>query len=155
MTLQAELRDALERGDAGAVRSIYHRLYPAMPQPTDHSEDMVVLHQARTAAESVSLAKRLYSHAWLTERGLQSGLPNALRPPAEQRQGRVVAAVGVSYGSKSRRPDRVEEAAEIERVMARAAGDLIREGITDRARIAPAMWAARERFIKGRLRKVI
>ena len=153
--LQAAFRDCLDSGDAVRLLKIYGTVFPKMPAPKDVEEAWVVLHQARTGAESVRLEKRLYSHAWLVERRLKSSLPDELRPPKQRVFPIIVSAVGVAVKAFSSRADRVEEAASLERVMARAAGDMIRDGIFDRARIAPVMWAARDAFINGRMRRVI
>ena len=54
------------------------------------------MHFARTQARSIEFSRRAWSHAWLMERGLPSGLPDELRPRAERIYPRVVEAVGVS-----------------------------------------------------------
>jgi len=153
MSLPAAFRDCLDIGDAARLLKIYGSVYPKMPAPKDLGEAWVILHQARTGAKSVRLEKRLYSHAWLMERGLKSSLPDELRPKVQQVCAVIVSAVGVAVKSITTRADRKEEAAALERVMARAAGDMVRDGIYDRARIAPVMWAARDAFINGRLRR--
>ena len=153
--LQAAFRDCLDSGDAVRLLKIYGTVYPKMPAPKDVEEAWVVLHQARTGAESVKLEKRFYSHAWLMERGLKSSLPDELRPKVQQICPVIVSAVGVAVKAFSSRSDRVEEAASLEQVMARAAGDMIRDGIFDRARIAPVMWAARDAFLSGKMRREI
>ena len=153
--LQAAFRECLDNGDALRLLQIYGSLFPKLPKPADIEEAQVILHQARTGAESVKLEKRLYSHAWLDERRLKSSLPDELKPPKKRIFPIISSAVGVAVKSFSRRSDRVEEAASLEQVMARAAGDMVRDGIYDRARIAPVMWAARDAFINGRMRREI
>lgn len=155
MSIPSALRRALEDGDAVEVARVYDAAYPKLPRLAGKDEAEVVMHQARTAAESMRIEKRLYSHAWLVERGLRSKLPDDLKPPGEKVKPVIFSAVGVAVKSLSSRADRVEEAREIERVMVRAAGQMVRDGITDRARIAPVMWQARENFIRGRLKKMI
>lgn len=154
MSVKSELRSAMSDGDADAVARIYDHAYPNMPKATQE-EAAVVMHTARTASESMPLAKRLYSHAWLTDRGFRSQLPEELRPRSERVESVIVPAVGVAVSSFAQSAYRKEEAKAIERVMARAAGDMVRDGITDRARIAPRMWEARELYLRGKLRREI
>lgn len=72
-----------------------------MPQPESPEAAEIVMHRARTEAESVSLRARAYSHAWLLERALPSGLPDALRPRAQRLYPVVALAVGISVGFRS------------------------------------------------------
>lgn len=59
------------------------------------------MHRARTETESISIAKRAYSHRWLEERGLPSGLPDHLKPSVDRLYPRVVEGVGISVNFKS------------------------------------------------------
>lgn len=137
--------DALAAGDAGWLRRFWRALFPHLPGPASDREAEATMHHARTQSASLLLAKRLYSHAWLEERGLPSALPDELRPERPER--RIVRAVAV--GVRSRRlPD--ADARELERVMAAAGGEAILAGVTDDREISRAMWAARERFLGGR-----
>jgi len=149
----ALLRECLEEVDALTAVRLWGHLFPGLPQMRDPAEAIVAVHMARTAAVSVALHKRLYSHAWLVERGYPSQLPADLRPPAERNRPRIVQAVGIAVMSRSRRPDRVEEAAAMERVMADAAGDMILAGITDPARVSAHMWQARDAWLKRNRRR--
>ncbi len=103
------------------------------------------MHRGRTEAESIHLSKRLYSHAWLVERGLPSGLPDHLRPPAERVHPRIIAAVGIAVKSMSGNRERARE---IEAAMAEAAGDAMTSGITDPKRVSELMWEARDRLLR-------
>ncbi len=127
-----------------------------MPQPESHDEAEVIMHQARTAADSVPMQKRIYSHAWLDERGLPSQLPDGMKPPRERRGPPVIfSAALIGVGTLSSSTGRREEAKAMERAMADAVGDMITSGITDRERIARRMWKARDAFIHQRMRKLI
>jgi hypothetical protein len=137
------VRDALAAGDAGWLSRFWARIWPHLPGPASSAEAEIMMHHARTQAESLPLAKRLYSHAWLDERGLPSGLPDALRP--WRSEPRIVRAVGVGVrGSRLPRAD----ARELERVMAEAGGAAILAGVMDNREISRAMWAARDRFLR-------
>lgn len=101
MDAPTAFRAALEAGDIAAVRALWSAVSPHLPQPANDAEAEVSLHLARTAADSVSLDRRAWSHRWLTERGYPSQLPDRLRPSAERLYPRVVEAVGISVNLKS------------------------------------------------------
>jgi len=153
MTAAARLRECLEEVDARTAVRLWGHLFPGLPQTRDPAEAVIAIHMARTGAESVALHKRLYSHAWLSERGYPSQLPVELRPPAERNRPRIAEAVGVAVMCTSGRLDRIEEAAEIERVMAAAAGDMMLAGITDPKRVSAHMWQARGAWIARQRRR--
>ena len=92
-------RAALEAGDFRQLRRISEKAEPHLPRLTDDQAE-IVMHDARTRARSMPLSKRLWSHRWLTERGHESGLPDRLRPSAEQLTPRIVSAVGISYQNR-------------------------------------------------------
>jgi hypothetical protein len=52
-------------------------------------------------AETVSFKARAWSHRWLTERALPSGLPDRLKPSAERVYSRVVEGVGISVNCRN------------------------------------------------------
>ena len=154
--LASAFRAALYDGDVSRTRHLWAQVSPEMPQPQTDDEAEVIMHQARTAADSVPMQKRIYSHAFLAERGLPSQLPDGMKPPRERRGPPVIfPAALISVGSLSRSADRREEAKAMERAMADAVGDMIVSGITDKARIAKRMWEARDAFIHKRMRRMI
>ncbi len=157
MTALADaFRTALYDGDVHRTQALWAQVAPDMPQPENSGEAEVIMHQARTAADSVPMQKRIYSHAFLAERGLPSQLPDGMKPPRERKGPPVIfpaALIGVSTLCSS--ADRREEAKAMERAMADAVGDMITSGITDKARIAKRMWWARDAFIQRRMRKMI
>lgn len=97
-----------------------------MPQPESDEEALRAMHAARTAASSIPLRLRAYSHAWLAERGLPSLLPDELRPRAERMY--PVPAIAVGLGALNIRPHTpilrgVAEAAVLEAEADRKLGD--------------------------------
>ncbi len=156
MSISAAFRAALYDGDVQRTRHLWAQVSPEMPQPENYGEAEVVMHQARTAAESVALEKRIYSHAFLAERGLPSQLPDDMKPKRERKGPPVIfPAALIGVGTLSSNADRREEAKAMEKAMADAVGDMITSGITDRERISKRMWEARDAFITGRMRKMI
>ena len=154
--LASAFRAALYDGDVSRTRHLWAQVSPEMPQPQTDDEAEVIMHQARTAADSVPMQKRIYSHAFLDERGLPSHLPDGMKPPRERHGPPVIfPAALIAVGSLSRSADRREEAKAMERAMADAVGDMIVSGITDRERIAKRMWEARDAFIQKRMRRMI
>ena len=88
-------RRALEDGDVAALRSAWSSLFPGLPQPRSDAQAEIVMHRARTEAGSVSLKARAWSHRWLVDHDLPSGLPDELRPRAERIYPRIAAGVGI------------------------------------------------------------
>jgi hypothetical protein len=72
-----------------------------LPLGASDGETLTMMHIARTEAQSIPLRMRAYSHRWLIERGLPSGLPDALRPTVDQTCPVVVDAVGVAVKAAS------------------------------------------------------
>jgi len=66
--------------DVVGICDLWFRHAPHLPQPKNNEEALITLHYARTEAWSIPVRLRCYSHAWLTERGLPSALPDWLRP---------------------------------------------------------------------------
>ena len=85
----------LEAGDVAGLTAHWAQAMPHLPQPSREQAE-IVMHMTRTATESLSLAARAYSHAWLTERLIPSQLPDHLKPAAEQLHPKVVGAVGIA-----------------------------------------------------------
>jgi hypothetical protein len=93
--------DLLEAGDVRGLRRHWAAVAPKMPQPRNAEEAEIVMHRARTEAESVSFRHRAYSHRWLMERGLPSGLPDRLKPSAEKFYPRIAMGVGISVNTSN------------------------------------------------------
>jgi hypothetical protein len=102
-----------------------------------------VLHRARTEAESVSLPARAWSHRWLAERSLPSGLPDALKPKAERLY--PVVHEGVLIGVKAQSELMKPAAAEIQREMEGAVAEAYADGRTTPEFVRRRMFEARQR----------
>lgn len=99
MSIATAVRRCLVDLDVTGIRALWSKVSPHLPQPKDDGEALAALHAARTAADSVPLRLRAYSHRWLTERALPSQLPDRLKPSAEQICPRTVTSVGIAVGS--------------------------------------------------------
>lgn len=102
MAASDAFRKALVAGDAALLWKMWGTWFPDFPQPQSQGDAEIHLHAARSAAGSIAIRLRCYSHHWLTERGLPSLLPAELLPQAERYTPKVAAGVGFSWGSRSR-----------------------------------------------------
>lgn len=98
---QAVAQRILREGDFRALRKHWSDVFPHLPGPTSDSDAEIVLHHARTQANAIPFKLRAYSHRWLSERELPSGLPDELKPRAERIYPTVAEAVMISVGAKS------------------------------------------------------
>lgn len=142
--MHEQFRQALEDGDIPLLRRMWAEASPHLPQPTTDEEAEATLHLARTQAETVSFPRRAYAHRWLTERGLPSGLPDALRPKAERMYANVVEAVGVAVRSEI-----PGLAPALEKTMSDAVAECYAEGKTDPLFVRGRIAAAREKFLNS------
>lgn len=94
-------RNLLEAGDVAGLRAAWASIMPGMPQPQTHDQAEIVMHRARTEAESITIKARAYSHRWLCERDLPSGLPDRLKPSADRLYPVVKSAVGISVNARN------------------------------------------------------
>lgn len=109
-----EFRRCLIELDIKGMRAIWSHVAPHLPAGTDE-QVLATMHRARTESVTMPLNLRQYSHEWLTERGIPSGLPEKGRPV-------IVEAVGISVNFSS---DVLRSAKPIiERVMADAVEDI-------------------------------
>lgn len=92
----------LEKQDIRGLRRAWAKASPHLPQPKSKEEAEIVMHHARTLSNSLSLKHRAYSHKWLLERTLPSGLPEELRPSAERMYPVVVEGVGITLDFKNK-----------------------------------------------------
>jgi hypothetical protein len=92
----AEFRRCLETLDIAGVRTLWHRIAPHLPPPVSDRDCLIAVHHARTQANSIALKLRAYSHRWLLDHGMPSGLPDELKPTAERMYPRIVDGVGVA-----------------------------------------------------------
>lgn len=143
MALNAEFRAVLEAGDVKRVRAAWGQIAPHLPQPKTNREAEMMLHYARTEAQSISFPKRAYSHQWLTERNLPSALPDHLKPKAHRMYPVVVRAVGIAC--KTSNPLFKPAALLIRGVMERAVLECYADRKTDPVFVKSRMLAARAR----------
>lgn len=101
MDHSAEFRRCLDTLDVKAARRLWQHVMSHLPQPANDRECLVMLHHARTQTNSIYLKLRVYSHRWLTDNGYPSGLPDELKPKAEQICPKIVSAVGISANAKN------------------------------------------------------
>lgn len=140
---QAEFRRCLEAGDVAGVRRLWAHVSPHLPQPKDDAQALVMLHMARTGAESIRFKLRAYSHAWLIERHYPSRLPDELKPKAQRIYPVTVDGVGISVNATSAAMAPV--AKHIQGAMSDAVMDAFAEGKTDPVFVKDRMMEARER----------
>ena len=141
-------RNLLEAGDVDGLRAHWATVAPGMPQPEGRDEAEVVMHRARTEAESLPLRHRAYSHAWLCERGLPSGLPDRLKPSAERIYPIAVKAVGISVNARNPffAPAMIEVRGAMESAVMEADAD---RRIADTAFVTARMNEAREKTMRA------
>lgn len=101
MNGQEIMRRALESHDLMTCCKLWETVAPGMPQPKDEHQARVMMHHACTQVPNISMRSRAYSHRWLLDHGYPSGLPDDLRPKAEQMFPKVVEAIGIACGSTS------------------------------------------------------
>jgi len=78
---------------------LWNLIQPGHPVPQTRQEVLICLHMARTAARSIPLRLRAYSHRWLLDNGYPSQLPDRLKPRAERLYPTDVRSVGISVNS--------------------------------------------------------
>jgi hypothetical protein len=140
-------RQCLLDVDVVTTRKLWAHVRPNFPQPDTDADVEITIHYSRTLTNSISFRPRAYSHAWLMERGLPSGLPDKLRPRAERMYPRVVPGVGLSVNFSS------PEMQPVKIVVQGAMEDAIREvhadgKITDAPLVKQRMAEARKRVFK-------
>jgi hypothetical protein len=148
MAVADQFRAALAEGDIKALRRLWAHAAPHLPPLKSDADAELALHHARTQAISIDFRLRAYSHAWLTERGLPSGLPDDLRPRAERMYPIVVEAVGVAVLAS--REEFRPAAREIAQAMFETVAEAQADGVSDpsilRARMGEARRRARARL---------
>jgi hypothetical protein len=107
---------------------------------------LVTIHHARTQAPNIVFKLRAYSHAWLTERGFPSGLPDKLRPKAQRMYPRIVDAVGIAVKTP---PWRRELGKAIQKAMSDVVEDCYANGDTDPVLMRARMTEARMKVLRG------
>lgn len=148
----AEFRRCLLELDARGIMLLWKHVSPHLEQPKDENEAWIILHRARTQAESIPLRLRAYSHRWLMDNGHQSGLPDHLKPKAEQLCPRIVSAVGIAVKASSEfmRP----LVPIVQSAMSDAVLDAYANGISDADVIKKSIMRARVRTLNKLLGRV-
>lgn len=100
MLASNDVRRCLVELDIEGMVRAWGRAWPGLPVPATRGEVLVALHIARTAAASVPIRLRAYSHRWLTDQGYPSQLPDHLKSRAERLYPKVEKSVGISVNSK-------------------------------------------------------
>lgn len=142
----AMMLECLETMDLVKARKLWAFTAPHLQQPKDDNETAIMLHMARTQTQSIDVNKRIYSHAWLTERKLPSQLPDNLKPLAERVYPRIVEGVGIACmgGSEITKPI----VGEIRKSMEDAVNDAYAEKRTDPTFVRERMFEARKKTIR-------
>ncbi len=133
--------------DVASARGLWAVIFPGEHQPKDDAEALIALHHARTAAQSLPRKMRTYSHRWLCDRGIPSGLPDELKPKAERISPRIVEAVGISVKAMSEASIPLAKA--IEQAMSDAVAEAYADGNKNPDFIKARMNDARARVMKG------
>ena|ERR1700746_189542 len=129
--------------DVVGICDLWFQVAPHLPQPKNNDEALAAMHYARTQAGSIPVRPRCYSHAWLCERGLPSGLPDWLKPKASRLYPHEARAVGIAVKAMSAAG--VSRARAIEKAMSDAVLECHADGVTDPDVIKARMDAARLR----------
>ena len=136
----AAFRQLLEDGDVDGIMRRLAMTASHLPQPKNREQAEIMMHVARTAAETITLPKRRYSDQWLRERGLPSKLPDDLKPT-------IAEAVGISVNFRSK--FLAPAALEIRGAMEHAVEDCYANGDTDVATVRQQMSKARDKTMKA------
>lgn len=146
MAAHSDFRLCLEAGDVDGLRAIWAGFMPHLPQPETREQAEIVMHRARTEAECLPLRARAYSHRWLEDRCIASGLPDELKPKAERIYPRIVDGVGIAV--KSTVPHMKPAALLIRRAMCDAVEDAYAHGRRDPVFVRARMEEARQLEVK-------
>ena len=126
MDAQAAMIVAMENRDVDQMLRIHMAVMSHLPRPASYADAEKTMHMATTATERVSLKARAYSHAWLTERGFPSLLPDRLKRAAERLYPKAAPAVGISVNFSNRLFKPAAKA--IEAAMSRAVAEVHADG---------------------------
>jgi hypothetical protein len=93
--------DCMRTLDVALMRKLWKHVFPHLPQVDSDEEALATLHHARTQSDHIVLKLRAYSHRWLLERSIPSGLPDEMRQSAERMYPVITRAVGISVNSRN------------------------------------------------------
>lgn len=139
-------RAAIELCDVGLVRKMWVHLFPRMPQPQTDEQARSQIHYARTLMEPIAFVLRAYSHAWLLDRGLPSGLPDELRPKAQRLYPITVGVVGIACLGSSEIGRQI--APIVQDAMSTAVLECYGDGEQSPAVVKPRMMEARKTVVR-------
>jgi hypothetical protein len=143
--LHEHFRAALESCDVALVRKMWNSVFPNMPQPKSDEAALAQIHYARTLMP-IGFDLRAYSHCWLLERALPSGLPDEFKPSAQRLYPVTVGVVGISVNATSEIGRRL--APVIQSAMSDAVMDAYAEGKTEPTFIRARMQEARTTTVR-------
>lgn len=152
MQHSAEFFRCMVAMDVAVARRLWAHMNAHLYQPASDDEMAIVLHHARTQSDQVPLRKRAYSHAWLRERSLPTGLPDALRPAAERLYPVIVDAVAISCRGSS--PLMAPIVGLVRKSMENAIEDAYAEGRREPGFVRARMEEARQGTVKKLLGRV-
>jgi len=144
--MQAEFRRCLVDLDVATARKLWAETRPGFVQPKNDHETLVMLHHARTQARSVPNKLRYYSHRWLSDHGMPSGLPDGERPSAERMYPKVVEGVGISVNTRNEFLQPI--VGQVRSAMEYAVADAYADGRTEPEFVRVRMFEARAREYK-------
>jgi hypothetical protein len=143
----AEFRRCLENLDVAAAWRLWVHAIPHLPQPVSDDNMLATLHHARTQTGSIRSELRFYSHRWLLDHDLPSGLPDSLMPAAERAYPAKVEAIGIAVMARDGDLARAEA---VRTAMEHAAKECQADGENDNAVIKSHMMEARIRVLRER-----
>lgn len=142
-------REYLDACDVIGVRHLWQHIAPHLPQPKNDFETMVMIHRARTETIAVPLAKRAYSHHWLVQNGLPSGLPDHLKPKAERYGYKFAYGVGIGMKVAGNDPTKRALAKAVQTAMGRAVSEAFADGRTDGEHLRRRMLEAKQSAVRS------
>lgn len=144
-------RRALEECDIVTIRKLWVHVAPGLMQLGTDFEVLATIHHARTQAASIALKQRAWSHRWLLDHDMPSGLPDELKPRAERLYPKVVDAVGISVNVRAARdsPRMRQLALEIRGAMENAVAEAYADHQTEPTFVLARMREARIKVLKS------
>lgn len=140
--------DCIRDLDAVMAMRLWKHARPNAPQPDNVYQATAMLHYARTQIEIMPENLRFYSHCWLRDQKIPSGLPDRLKPKAERMYPQMVGAVGIASGKGPGIKTAFNHA--VEKVMSDAVLEVQADGHKlDAPIVKKRMMEMRERFKRG------
>lgn len=140
--MQSVFRRCLSALDVDAARLMWSATFPHLPPLGSDADILAMLHRARTEAESSPEKDRLYSHRWLIERGIPSGLPDRMKAKADRIYPEKVMSVGVATKTRSCLANAVHDA------MVYAVNECYGDGHQEPHIVRPRMLELRARVLR-------